>query len=85
MLECGGLSNCLLTYKVILFYLILLANLRWFASGVFKGSMGHMFILYNLVNTIFELSKPDMLITTMIIIREIVLCIDEDFQFDQES
>ena len=37
------------------------------------------------VNTIFELSKPDMLITTMIIIREIVLCIDEDFQFDQES
>ena len=67
----------LLTYKVALFYLILFVNLRWFARGVFKGHMGCIFILYTLVNTIFTLSRPDMLVKLMILLREIVLMIEE--------
>ena len=67
----------LLTYKVALFYLILFVNLRWFARGVFKGHMGCIFILYTLVNTIFTLSRPDILVTMMILLREIVLMIEE--------
>jgi hypothetical protein len=67
----------LLTYKLALFYLILFVNLRWFARGVFKGHMGCIFILYTLVNTIFTLSRPDMLVTMMILLREIVLMIEE--------
>ena len=76
----------LLTYKVALFYLILFINLRWFAHGVFRGHMGCIFILYTLVNTIFTLSRSDMLVTMMILLREIVIMTtDEDYQFDDSD
>jgi hypothetical protein len=65
------MTTYIISYNSALFYLIFLLNLNWFAHGVFNARIGCIFILYTLIEFVFDLSVIDICITTFILVRKI--------------